>query len=158
MKLNKNVWDCFKKASNAEELVAEGTDGAFGINWTFIQSKIIYLAGRYCDRFASDILQPLFNIDECLNNGSIETESRLFGFREEGVDHAEFVVNRYADQYMYSNPYGAQYRALWRLDIDVEENDYASERKTVKMRFYQVNKSISESKIKQALAFNEEGR
>ena len=145
MKRNDKRLEVFKVASFSKEMVCCGSLGKFGTNWSAIQSKIIYLAGRYCDRWASDILVSLFSVNQKIEEGTQESESLLFGFREDGVDHAEWVIHKFADQHMYSNYYGAAYRQIWRLDIDVDEDE------RVTMTFYQVDKSVSEAKMKKAV-------
>ena len=68
----------------------------------------------------------------------------LFGFREDGVDHSSLVINRYCRQHEYSNQYGAQYRSLWRLDVEVLDGD-------ISMKLYPVDRIIAPWRVKQAM-------
>ena len=131
MEITNEIMELFRPAYGAERetIAAEGFQ--WEINWSSIQSKLIYLAGRYCDRFASEV-----------RTGRIQGP---YGFREDGVDNSSFVINRYIRQYEYSNGYGAQYRALWRLDIDVDNG-------IIGMKLYPVERSISQERVRQAVA------
>lgn len=145
METTNEIMELFRPAFGAESetVTAEGYN--WDINWSSIQSRLIYLAGRYCDRFASDLNIDVFIIMKQIEHQVLKTGTHLYGFREDGVDHNDFVINRYARQAEYSNLYGAQYRALWRLDITVEEGD-------IGMKLYPVERSISQVRIRQALA------
>lgn len=92
----------------------------FYINYSSILTKLIQEAGRYCESFASDLFIDWRGIDSKLGDGTMETTSYLFGFRESGVDHIDYVwshlENSIIDHYYY--------RSIWKLDIEVyEEND-----------------------------------
>lgn len=145
MEITNEIKYLFRPAYDAESetITAEGYQ--WEINWTSIQSKLIYLAGRYCDRFASDINIDVFTIMKQLEHRVLKSGTHLYGFREDGVDSNSFVINRYSRQYEYSNLYGAQYRALWRLDIEVRDGD-------IEMKLYPVERSISQSRMREALA------
>lgn len=145
MEITNEIMELFRPAYGAERetIAAEGFQ--WEINWSSIQSKLIYLAGRYCDRFASDLNIDVFVIMKQLEHRVLKTGSHLYGFREDGVDNSSFVINRYIRQYEYSNGYGAQYRALWRLDIDVDNG-------IIGMKLYPVERSISQEMVRQAVA------
>lgn len=116
----------------------EYSDG-IDINYSNILTKLIQLAGRYCESYASDLFIDWFSIDAKLRDGSIESGSHLFGFREMGVDHNSFVFSRARESHRY---FEYAYRAIWRLDIEVtvEPNYwYQKDRKTVFMVLYRVS-------------------
>lgn len=120
----------FKKKLYEQKLEAEGRwrysyDGSKlvgEINLSSIETKLIQEAGRWSKRFASDLLIDLWPIIRGLEDGTLRSTSILFGFREDGVDGASFVLAR------YSTPQDAliaqyYYRAIWKLDVEVETDD-----------------------------------
>ena len=95
---------------------AEGLRSIYGdvfeINDSSILTELIHEAGRYCERFASDLFFDWGNVQDAVGAGANTTF--LFGFRQDGVDHNSFIFSRYAssgDLARYN------YRSLWRLDI-----------------------------------------
>ena len=144
MESTNEIKDLFRPAFDAvrETIIEEGYH--WDINWSSIQSKLIYLAGRYCDRFASDLNIDIFAIIRHIEQRTLQSGMHLFGFREDGVDHSSLVINRYCRQHEYSNQYGAQYRSLWRLDVEVLDGD-------ISMKLYPVDRIIAPWRVKQAM-------
>ena len=108
----------------AKPIEADGymeKNGSIYINYSSILTRLIQEAGRYCESYASDLFIDWRTIDEQLEDGSIETESKLFGFRESGVDHTEFVYSRLYNSIRWGH---YEYRSIWKLDIVVEDDDY----------------------------------
>lgn len=91
-----------------------GYVGRFGVNYTSIQSRLIQEAGRWCKRYASDILYDLSEIERELGSPNLEKSTHFFGFRENGVDHAEFILSR-----LNGGSPKEVYRAVWKLEISV---------------------------------------
>lgn len=84
------------------------------INYSSILSRLIQEAGRWCEHFASDLfVQWKYEIDKELNNGTLETNTFVFAFRNSGVDHKE-----YYEIHKCENNY---YRAVWFLDVETDE-------------------------------------
>ena len=109
------------------------------INFSDIFTRLIQESGRYCEHYASDLYYELREIDDKLRDASIETHSRLFGFREMGVDHTDYVMCAAREN---SEAFHYRYRSIWRLDIEVAydpEYWYHKGRKSVKMTLYRVN-------------------
>ena len=79
------------------------------INVSDIFSKLIKLAGRYCDSYASDIFYSLKEIDNKLNDGSMGSCTYVFAFRDSCVDYKE-LWELHKDDYGY-------YREVWFLDV-----------------------------------------
>lgn len=122
--------------------------GGIDINYSSILTRLIQEAGRYCESYASDLFLDWKKIDKQLDDESIESQSLLFGFRESGVDHAEFIRCWAND-----NPYGfgSRYRSIWRLDIEVTvDPDYwwNKDKKTVEMKLYRVSAPSSWTYVK----------
>lgn len=109
------------------------------INYSNILTKLIQLAGRYCESYASDLFIDWSTIDRMILDGTIHSYSHLFGFREMGVDHNSFVFSRANESYRY---FEYAYRAIWRLDIEVQFDPYYwshKGRKVVTMNLYRVS-------------------
>ena len=99
--------------------------GKWEVNYSDILTRLIQEAGRFCERYASDLFisweSVLHWIDEA---GDDEKEIFLFGFRQNGVDHNNFILSRY-ESGMYKHP-ELEYRSLWRLDVETTENEYGT--------------------------------
>lgn len=93
------------------------------INWSEIKDKLIRLAAKYTDSYASDILIDITSVE---NN--LTPQSRMFGFRENGVDHNSYVACAYKNysQSLYC------YRSIWKLDITTDGSGRCE------MKFYEV--------------------
>lgn len=121
-------------------------DGQFGIdpsgtshvelNYSGILTRLIQEAGRWCRRYASDLFIDWRSIDKKLEDGTLESGTYLFGFREDGVDHTEFVLSR------YNRNHGSckEYRAIWRLDITVDDSTESSYMRRVHMKLFEVDR------------------
>lgn len=98
------------------ELQSTGHTGRFGVNFNYsnIQSRLIQEAGRWCKRYASDILYNLSEIERELDSPNLEKSIHFFGFRENGVDHAEFILSQ-----LNGGSPKEIYRAVWKLEISV---------------------------------------
>lgn len=103
-----------------------------GINYSSILTRLIQEAGRICEFYASDLFIDWRSIVESLEDGTIETGSYLFGFRDSGVDEAQSVLYWYNE-----TSHGLEhYSAIWKLDIDVEL--VAPGRERIGMKLYRV--------------------
>lgn len=83
-----------------------------------IYSKLIELTGRYCERFASDLLYDLQDVASFTEPCEISKPNRWvlgFGFRECGVDGNSFLERRLKDSY--------EYRRIVALNIEDREDD-----------------------------------
>lgn len=103
-----------------------------GINYSTILTRLIQEAGRICESYASDLFIDWRLIMEALEDGTMESGSRLLGFRDSGVDEAKSVL------YWYNETSRGRdhYSAIWRLDIDVEL--VAPGRERIGMKLYRV--------------------
>lgn len=104
-----------------------------GVNYSSILTRLIQEAGRICEFYASDLFIEWRSIVDALEDGTIESRSYLFGFRDSGVDEAQSVL--YWRNKTSSAP-RSYYYAIWRLDIDVEP--VAPGRERVGMKLYRV--------------------
>ena len=103
-----------------------------GINYSSILTRLIQEAGRICEFYASDLFIDWRLIMEALEDGTMESGSRLLGFYDSGVDEAKSVL------YWYNETSRGRdhYSAIWRLDIDVEL--VAPGRERIGMKLYRV--------------------
>lgn len=92
----------------------------FDINYSSILTRLIQEAGRWCERYASDLFIDWKHIEKSLSDPEYKGEVRLFGFRESGVDHTAWVLNKYNNLIYDRN----EYRAIWKLTVKVEPHDY----------------------------------
>lgn len=104
-------------------------DGHVEIGTSAIFTRLIQEAGRWCESYASDLLVDIESIKSVLghpptewktirpnatesDDGTIAVEFRL-GFRQNGVDHAEWIDTNLKDdcrKYHY-------YRSIWKIEI-----------------------------------------
>lgn len=91
-------------------------DKKWEINTSSILTRLIQEAGRWCSFYASDLfILWKYNIDEKLDNGTLDTGTFVFAFRESGVDNETgYEKNK-------ENPH--YYRAVWFLDVTAGEGN-----------------------------------
>ena len=95
-----------------------GADSS-SINYSFILTKLIQEAGRWCRFHASDLFIMWDSIERALTYENLknnESISFLFGFYESGVHGEEGICSRYnncTERYIPR----LEYRAIYRLDI-----------------------------------------
>lgn len=85
------------------------------INYSSILTKLIQEAGRWCEYYASDLfIGWKYNIENKLEDGTIESGRYVFAIRDSGVDGKEWYEN-HKDEHNY-------YRAVWFLDVEIEDD------------------------------------
>lgn len=90
--------------------------GKYEVNYSSILTRLIQEAGRFCERFASDLFIDWESVVRWIDNADKGDEIVfLFGFRQDGVDGNSFILSRYNNG-CYSCP-EKEYRSMWRLDI-----------------------------------------
>ena len=88
--------------------------GTYDLNYSSILTKLIQETGRFCENFASDLFVDWQAVLRCIDTDDQIGDYFLFGLRENGVDHKEYVIHRIANDGRY---WKHNYRALYRLDI-----------------------------------------
>lgn len=92
-------------------------DGEYSINYSHILSDLIRIAGRICVNYASDLFIDWSALmEELKGNPDYEGGIYLFGFRENGVDHTEFVLQR------YNTGCSEEIKELYMLEVSVYES------------------------------------
>ena len=116
-----------------DEKVIEESNQPFCINWSAIKDKLIRLAAKYTDDYASDIIIDINSVQKDIDGYGRESGNKtwLFGFRECGVDHTEYVLS--TDE----RELDSRYRSIWRLDL-VRDEEYI-ELLYISLRFYKVS-------------------
>lgn len=106
----------------------------FEINYSSILTKLIQECGRLCESYASDLFIIWNGIARKLEKKAMETSAYLFGIREMGVDHSEFILSRYNNNGCYAN---YEYRKIYRLDVIVENG-------SIRMKLYEIERPYNE--------------
>ena len=103
---------------------ANGHWSAYSKSWDYNESsvltKLIQEAGRLCDSYASDLFIDWSSLCSRIEKAGYDYEGEvcLFGMREMGVDGNSFIEARLTENPHYP------YRAIYRLEITVTEEDY----------------------------------
>ena len=123
--------DFSTKTYYSKVIDAQGRD--FGINYSDILTKLIQECGRLCESYAGDLFITWSSIVRKLEEKTMETSAYLFGIREMGVDHNEFILSRCnnGSRACYA------YRKIYRLDITIEGD-------SIRMELYEIERPYSE--------------
>lgn len=100
------------------------------INTSSILTKLIQSAGRFCESYASDLFISWQTVLRDMERDELQ-ETYLFGMREQGVDHASFILSRFNSDAIVAH---YEYRQMWRLYTNVDENGW------ITMGLYEVQK------------------
>lgn len=124
--------DFSTKTYYSKVIEARGRD--FDINYSSILTRLIQECGRLCESYASDLFITWNGIIQKLKEKTMETSAYLFGIREMGVDHNEFVLSRYNNNKHYARH---EYRKIYRLDVVVEGD-------SIRMKLYEIERPYDE--------------
>lgn len=92
------------------------TEPQWNLNYSDILTRLIQVAGRYCENYASDLFIHWRAIEKKLKDRNYEGEKLVLGFREMGVDSNDWVVNNYNESGCY------YYRKIITIEIIVNGN------------------------------------
>lgn len=121
----------------AEVIDAEGRN--FDINYSSILTKLIQECGRLCESYASDLFITWNSIVKKLEEKIMVSSTYLFGIREMGVDHSEFILCRYSNSGCFAK---YEYRKIYRLNIIVKGD-------LIRMELYEIERPYSEKVIRE---------
>lgn len=97
-----NFDELFEKCDDvlSEESCLRDSDGTFSINLSSPLTLLIQTAGRYCERYASDLFYDWETITKLIKTPPKDGDNVLFvfGFRKNGVDD-EICVKRSSNTY-----------------------------------------------------------
>ena len=108
-------------------------------NMSDIITLLVQEAGRYAERYASDVVISINSMMNDLNTNPWEHigETYLFGIRRNGVDHLEFVRCQMESDINNFSHFDEYYRKIYavKLEIKDDENDTSNiKRATVTMK------------------------
>lgn len=100
------------------------SDGASGANISSIVSLLVQEAGRYAERFASDVVISINSMNEALED-AFGCDGRLFvfGIRRDGVDHLEFVASKMKSSYGNSGYFEEYYRKIYAVRTSIRGDE-----------------------------------
>lgn len=124
--------DFSTKTYYSKVIKAEGRD--FEINYSSILTKLIQECGRLCESYASDLFITWSSIERKIEEKTMKTSVYLFGIREMGVDHNEFILNHYNNYGCYAK---YEYRKIYRLNVFVDGD-------LIKMELYEIERPYKE--------------
>ena len=124
--------DFSTQAYKSKVILAHGRD--FNINYSSILTRLIQECGRLCESYASDLFITWNSIVRKLEEKTMETSAYLFGVREMGVDHNDFVLSRYNTNGCYAKH---EYRKIYRLDVVVDGD-------LIRMELYEIERPYTE--------------
>lgn len=129
-------FEAFEQIGNSEviEETVRGYSGEYNPNMSSIYTKLVQTAGRYCERFASDIIIDIDCVKDAIE--SQESKDFYFGFRSNGVDHNPYIENQ--DSMIL--PY--YYHKVLKLEIkfDFDEKLFTARLTEVEYSVYKENK------------------
>lgn len=104
------------------------TEVKTNINLSRIYDILIYNAGRFTERFASDLIIDIHTLEKAIYENPLENKNRifLFGMRRDGVDHNNYIYSNaesHAHQAGYLNTY---YRKILAVKIQIEPVSYST--------------------------------
>lgn len=107
-----------------EEFLAHSTDEKYNFNISTMLTLLIQETGRYTERFASDVIISINFMTKALedpfaNNGALF----LFGIREDGVDHYEFVRSQMKNNLGNPAYFKQYYRKMYAIHLTVQKFD-----------------------------------
>lgn len=109
------------------------------INTSSILTRLIQETGRYCDHYASDLFILWREIENRIEQKTLETKRYLFGLRESGVDGNSFILSKYNGNRAKQILASYEYRSIWILDVIVEEDG------KIQMELYEAGRIPRES-------------
>ena len=125
------------KAENDRDIIAEEDITIFPsnpgeMNASTIQSKLIEITGRFCERYASDLICTFADLQPFIVPSVPDHPDRWIigvGIRDSGVDHNAFIMARLKETqsapFHYVHP-SMKYRKILALDIveNIDESGY----------------------------------
>lgn len=92
------------------------TEPQWNLNYSSILTHLIFLAGRFCEHYASDLFIHWESLIKKFKDKNYKGEKLLLGFREMGVDDTDWVIKNYNDDYYY-------YRKIVTIEIVINGNN-----------------------------------
>lgn len=116
-----------------------GSEKSWNINYSDILTLLIQKAGTICKNYASDLFIIWSSLEkELKEQGTAYSGGKyVFGFRESGVDHDNYVLSRL-------NNYGVEglkkdVKELYMLEVSIKESGTYYIGNEIKMQFGKIN-------------------
>ncbi|MBD5585766.1 MAG: hypothetical protein HDQ88_11845 [Clostridia bacterium] len=144
MNTPETLLDAVNTAKRNGNLLASENGRIDNINMSSIYSKCINAAGRWCERFSSDLLIDVRTINEYMKTPSDEHEMRIFGigFRESGVDHNAFLMARIKDTMDHATHYcypERTYRKIYAVVVKKDHTELVAELYDITHDIYRIH-------------------
>lgn len=110
------------------------SDGKSRYNVSSMLTLLVQETGRYAERYASDIIISANSLMRCLDEPLAHiNEIFLFGIRESGVDHYEFVRSNMDSYRNNTSAFEGYYRKIYAIKLTLhDENGYDNVRLEMK--------------------------
>lgn len=139
---DKIIHDAFMNSVNTFSMHEEGHkshyDSKYNINLNSILTKLIQDTGRFCERFASDLIIDWDAIRNAVNESEFDelphTQVFAIGIRENGVDDNSYVVSRMKGSW---NP--ETYRRIYGVAV---QHDCKDSEMTVRVELRDIKSEI----------------
>lgn len=113
-----------EKISHTESYKAAcGSDGKPNYNVSSMLTTLVQETGRFTERFASDVIISIKSFEEALDEPfEHDDEIFLFGMREGGVDHYEFVRCNMSNYEYDCGKFENYYRKIYAIKLSIEDS------------------------------------
>ena len=121
--------------SKTKGIIATGYNDPSTVNMSDIWTTLIQNTGRFCERYASDIVIDINMIQDDLRNlNNVNEYENIYaiGIRKEGVDGNAFLTHRLKDAYKMNHLYATcydYYRKIFVVKLTKIDNDITCELK-----------------------------
>ncbi len=100
----------------------------WNVNYTYVLSRLIQEAGRWCPSYVSDLFDTWKDIDKDIKDGTLGAGQWFFAFSYDGIEGYQQVKER-----CEHDPCMRAYAALWVLDIRTNTFDTLMEMRLVRV-------------------------
>lgn len=115
----------------------------FEINYSDILTKLIQETGRWCEKYASDLFIDWEYLLKAMEKPDFIGGQWIFAMRADGVDNYQTAKIRITEPcYGYNSDF---YRAIWGLDIDINQSEKSMKMSLAKIDSYQLEKFLKEN-------------
>lgn len=136
---DKVIADAFEKSKSTETAKCNGHTSR-EINMSSIYTKLIQETGRFCERYADDLLIDIARVKTiCENMDSIEHEAHAyvaFGIRRDGVDSNSYIAIKIhgSGAYRSNSVINDYYRRVYCVKISRIKNSFDSMETVIELK------------------------
>ena len=103
--------------------------------------------GRFTEAFASDLLISIDSmkkrIADACRSDEADTQTHLFGIRESGVDHLEYVRSQMGTYLRNSSAFESYYRRIYAIRIDTTPPGSSDDKLRISVTMKDIRKELS---------------